>query len=220
MLDTLFKQYTVLCLEEQDTTAVAKEIYKTLINEGVLCDEIADEEFHIESLGITSLPENIAEALSDDLFMIAVEDFHNFIQNDDSHDEELLLEYAELDTMYTVSLIKMDLARRDKITEAIPIIFTSLQDIVLYVDNQCAVEEAESIIKEKQLDIGTFGLLAVEDAKDALDTLGIKGMLIADQIPENAVAVIMLIRTDEAHEVMMTSDMYVIFEATEYVARI
>ncbi|GAB6153701.1 hypothetical protein JCM17380_24510 [Desulfosporosinus burensis] len=217
-LATLIRRYGVMFFEgsEVEQVEIAREIYKEFIDLGVLSGEMADYEFNMPLLADFTLPDEVKEALAAELEVIAEDDLDEFV----STEEYDIYEYAEIDTLYTMSLVRMNLERRDKTTEMIPLVFTALKDITLYVDNKCVVESAENIMTGRDADIGTFGLLAVEDAKDALDSLGIEGMLIAEQIPENAVAVIVLIKTNKDHDIMFDSDMYVIHEATEYVARI
>lgn len=213
-LMNLIENYEVLMVEGSSTTEAAIEIYAELIQLGYITSDLADENEVADILLVNFkyefANEEILEELVMELTAIAVLD---------SLPAEVLQEMVDMiekpDFTYVVSKISMDLDTGVKDTTVITHLFDSLTEVRDYVDSIGIMMAVEDLFSGEDRDTGVLELLAVEDAAEELDELGIEGMIIADQIPDEATAVMTLVTTNKDRDTIRSAEMFAIYELTK-----
>lgn len=189
-LNTLLSSYELnLAKSEMELLVEVPQIYKELIQVGMLPDEISNEEELSKVLFDNCKHEfvlaNTFESLRDDLFVIAL--FDNTIAESQ---EEAIPEYKYIGTQIGINFEKPSVE-----TSIIKTVFDSVKEVQELVDVEGTLAHVAGTVLGEKTSVGSISVMAREDMIDAIHEMfpNSDGDVLIDNIPEDCTAVTMLI---------------------------
>lgn len=207
-INALIEKFEYIAMDEISPRVddLIVDIYGELINIGFLPSELRDKT-EVADILLIDVQHEFAYEQALDLLASGI----TVIALMDGSEEDEIPE-----AKYIVTVVSMDLDKGTKDTGIVPHVFDSLADIREYVDDIGLAEALFNKIAGLDKDCGSTELLAVEDAKDEYPEMGAGGEVIADNIPEEATAVITLVNTNRERDTIRTADIFAIVEVTDY----
>lgn len=223
-IQELLERYEFLVVFSESTTDIVMDIYKKLIDKGVLSDEIGDKDFIMDYLlneiKYEFTNEDILDNLADKLTIVALMDSipDNLIINvaEAISEIEQNEEEAPPTKSYIVVSVGFDTQTGIKETSIVGHTFKNIDGVQQYVDKIGLKQALDNVLYGKDKDTGCTGMLLVKEAKEILSNLEIEDLLLNDEIINSASTISTLVTTNKDRDKLINCQMFAVFEGTVY----
>lgn len=210
------EQYEVGTAHGKDCLEVAERVYAELINDGFLPDELvmANEVADILLIDYRYefASEDAVNGLAKDIALSAFLD----VEFNKLDDEAVVEEEIIPEVQYAVMIHTIDLVNSEKSISLMPVIFNELDEIRVFIAEKGMASAIHYLEEELDAKAGIIDILGVEDAYEIYQEIGIAGEIVADQIPEDAVAVASIVHVMGEYEEIDTVEMIAIYEVLNF----
>lgn len=208
----LIEQYEVAVSTGCTAFDLAQEIYKEMISDGFLAEELAYSEDEVQDILLIDyayefVVEDALIQLSKQLNNIAIVD--RLLSSEEYEVEDEVVPNFK----YLVITHNLDLEYGVKKVGLIPLIFNSLKEVNEFAEGKAHYEEqtsATSLYSE----INTLELMATEDAYAIYPIYGVDLEVVADNIPLDSVAVTTIFYSDRG--TVKTANILAVYEVQNY----